>query len=310
MIEIGLALTPGPLKGELAEWLAMYDRALPQLVGLVDSLWMPDHFFWQDMPTYEAMTVLTYMAARFPDFAVGSSVLGQGYRNPALLAKMAATLQQLSNGRFILGIGAGWKEDEYGGYGYPYPSAKIRLQQLDEALTIIKKLWTEAGPVRFAGEHYHIQDAYCEPRPAPRPPIMIGGSGKTTMKLAAKHADWWNLSDMDIVGFRERLAILEGHCDTLGRDFSTIRKSWFGRLVVGESVEAAKERGLREGRSHYDGWTLAGAIVGTPEKIVEQIRPFVEVGVDYFMFEMLNIEQPDVLEMLVAEVLPAIRQLG
>ena len=310
MIEIGLALTPGPLKGQPQQWLANYDHVVPHLTGLVDSLWMPDHFFWEDMPTYEAMTVVTYLAARFPTFKVGSSVLSQSYRNPALLAKMAATLQALSNGRFILGIGAGWKESEYRAYDYPYPSAKIRLQQLDEALTLIKKMWTEAGPISFAGQHYQVNQAYCEPRPEPTPVVMIGGGGKTTMRLAARHADWWNLSDVDIDVFKQRLAILEAHCNDIGRDFGSIRKTWFGRLVLGSSAEEAQKRGTTSGRSHYAGWNLAGAFVGTPEQVLTQIRPFVDIGVDTFMFEILDIEQADILQMTVEVVLPAIQKLG
>ncbi|MEM7118274.1 MAG: LLM class flavin-dependent oxidoreductase [Chloroflexota bacterium] len=309
MIEVGLALTPGPLKGDIGAWLADYAQVLPQLEGKISSLWMPDHFFWEDMPTYEAMTVLTYMAASFPNFMVGSSVLGQSYRNPALLAKMGNTLHTLSNGRFILGIGAGWKEDEYVGYGYPYPNAKLRLQELDEALTIIKTLWAERGPHSFAGQHYQISNAYCEPLLEKPPTIMIGGGGKTTMRLAAKHADWWNLSDVNFEAFKARMDILEGHCHNLGRDFSTIRKTWFGRLVLGNSMEEARERGLAQGRSHYDGWTLEGALVGTVADVLEQIRPFVEADVDYFMLEILDVEKPEILEM-VLELLAETKQLG
>lgn len=308
MIDIGLALTPGPLKGQLDEWLAGYKQVLPQLSGLVQSLWMPDHFFWGDVPTYEAMTVLTYMAASFPDFAVGSSVLGQSYRNPALLAKMANTLHALSGGRFILGMGAGWKADEYEGYGYPYPSAKTRLSELDEALTIIRKLWSEAGPFSYEGNHYRVKDAYCEPLLDSPPTLMVGGGGKTTMRLAAKHADWWNLSDTPIAGFVERLRILEGHCEKQGRDFSTIRKTWFGRLVLGQTMEEARGRGLRSGRSHYDGWTQEGALVGTPDDVLAQVQPFVDVGVDYFMLEMLDIEDGAVLD-LTKQVVQGIRKL-
>lgn len=211
---------------------------------------MPDHFFWDDVPTYEAMVVLTFMAARFPEFAVGSSVLGQSYRNPALLAKMSNTLHALSGGRFILGIGAGWKEDEYLGYGYP--SAKTRLSELNEALLIIRKLWSEAGSLSFEGEHYRIKDAYCEPILDPAPTLMVGGGGRTTMRLAAKYADWWNLSDTPIDGFVERMRILEGHCEKQGRDFNTIRKTFFGRLVLGNTMEEARKRGMESGRSHSD----------------------------------------------------------
>ena len=124
---------------------------------------MTDHFQWEGQPTFEAWTVLAYIAARYPEFEVGPMVLGQSYRNPALLALMSASLQTLSGGRFIMGIGAGWKEDEYLSYNYPFPSAKTRVQQLEETLVILKTMWEEPGPVSYSGKHYSIKDAWCEP---------------------------------------------------------------------------------------------------------------------------------------------------
>ena len=104
-------------------------------------------------------------------------VLGQSYRNPATLALMAATLQALSGGKFIMGIGAGWKEDEYRAYNYPYPSPSVRVQQLEEILIILKKMWEEPGQVSYQGRHYAIKDAWCEPKPEPQIPILVGGGG-------------------------------------------------------------------------------------------------------------------------------------
>src|SRR3954462_3255092 len=172
-VDFGLALTPGSRKGQAGtQWLGELDGSLTPLVGSIRSLWMSDHFAWGDAPTHEAWTVMSYLAARWPQFEVASGVLGQSYRNPALLAKMGATLQILSRGRFIMGIGAGWKEDEYVSYGYPFPSAKIRMEQLDDALEIMKRLWTEPGKVTYQGKHYQVVDAYCEPKPIPVPPIV------------------------------------------------------------------------------------------------------------------------------------------
>ena len=126
------------------------------------------------------------------------------------------------------------------------------------------------------------------------------------MRHAARYADWWNLSDVNIEQFTQRLAILRKHCETYERDFSTMRKTWFGRLVLGKTKEEARQRGLAQGRSHYAGWTLEGALVGTPSQVIEQMQPFIDVGVDYFMLEILDIEEPDVLEMVVNDVLPNI----
>ena len=308
-IDFGLALTPGPLKGDIDKWLDDLDAVLPNLQGHFKSLWMPDHFFWDDMPTYEALTVLTFLAARFPQFDVGSSVLGQAYRNPAYLAKVAATLQVLTRGRFILGLGAGWKEDEHLAYNYDYPSAKIRLQQLEDTLQIIKQLWTSPDPVTYEGKHWDkVINAYCEPRPDPTPPIMIGGGGKTTMRHAARYADWWNISDVNVTDFKARLDILQHHCEDIWRDFASIRKTWFGRLVLGETEAEARARGQNKGRSHYAGWTLEGALLGTPQQVVEQIAAFAEVGVDYFMLEILDIESPAIQAMVIEDVLAQINK--
>src|SRR4051812_12437151 len=112
-VDFGLGLLAGPPKGQISKWMDDLDASIPQLAGHFKSLWMTDHFFWEDAPTYEAWTTLCYAAARWPQFDVGPMVLGQSYRNPAMLAKMGATLQALSNGRCIMAIGAGWKEDEY-----------------------------------------------------------------------------------------------------------------------------------------------------------------------------------------------------
>ncbi len=303
-VEFGLALTPGPLPGQIDQWLTNLETILPLLEGHIGSLWMSDHLFWEDMPTYEAMTVLTFLAAKYPGFDVGSSVLGQSYRNPAYLAKTAATLQTLTQDRFILGIGAGWKEDEYRGYNYPYPSAKVRLEELEDSLQIIRKLWETAGPVSFKGQHYQIQAAYCEPRPDPAPLIMVGGAGTTTIRHAVRYADWWNISDVNLTTFKTKLEVLGEHCETYKRDFTSIRKTWFGRLVLGRSEVGARTRGEQRGRSHYSGWRLEGALVGTPEQVVAKINAFVEVGVDYFMLEILDIELPDIQQMVLEEILP------
>ncbi len=306
-VDFGMALPPGPTKEQPDTWMEVLESALPVLQGHIRSLWMPDHFFWVDNPTYEAMTVLTYLATRYPDYEVGSSVLGQSYRNPAYLAKLAATLQVLSGGRFILGIGAGWKEDEYLAYDYAFPSAKIRLEQLEDTLQIIRLMWESTGPVSYEGKHYRIQNAYCEPRPDPAPPIMVGGGGNTTMLHAARYADWWNLSDASIETYQARLNILQHHCDTIGRDFSTIRKTYFGRLVLAGSEAEARVQAVTQGRSHYDGWTPDGALVGTPLQVVEQMQPFLNIGVDYFIVEILNIASPDVQQMVVEEVIPQVQ---
>jgi alkanesulfonate monooxygenase SsuD/methylene tetrahydromethanopterin reductase-like flavin-dependent oxidoreductase (luciferase family) len=279
------------------------DATLAQFGRYFRSLWVTDHFFWDDEPTYEAWTVLAYIAGRWPDLRVGPIVLGQSYRNPALLAKMGATLQLLSHGRFIMGIGAGWKEDEYHAYGYDYPRPGVRIEQLEDTLEILKRLWTEPGPVTYEGKHYRIQNAYCEPKPDPVPPILVGGAGRKTTLLAARYADIWNMPDAPWSEYSKRLGYLQEHCETIGRDPKTLRLSWFGRLAVGRTEAAAIALSGGE-------WTSKRGFVGTPSQVIEQIGPFIAAGVDLFMPVVLGLDDPDVAGMLLQEVLPTIQAMA
>lgn len=306
-VEFGLLLTPGPRKGQAVNrWLDDLEASVPHFTGTIQSLWKSDHFFWDDAPTYEAWTVLAFLAARWPQFKVAPSVLSQGYRNPALLAKMGATLQTLSGGRFIMGIGAGWKEDEYKAYSYPFPSPGVRLEQLQETLEILKLMWTEPGRVTYHGKHYHVVEGYCEPKPDPLPSIVVGGGGRKTKLLAARYADWWNLSDADIALYKEHLTVLREHCETIGRDLSTLRLTWLGRMSVGRTETEARQRASTLGYDHYTGWKIERAFVGTPSQVVEKIGPFIEAGIDYFILEIIGLPESDVIGMVVEEVLPAV----
>src|SRR5258708_1146809 len=171
----------------------------------------------------ESMTTLRYFAGEFPRFDVGSRVLCQSYGNSALTAKMAANLQLLSGGRFILGLGAGWKEDEYHAYGYPFPDTKTRLEQLEEAAIIVKAMWS-SRPATFVGKHHSIHDAYCEPRPDPPIPLLIGGGGEEkTLAIVARRADWWNFNSCTVEEYAHKVAMLKSHCARLGRDPAEIK---------------------------------------------------------------------------------------
>ncbi len=300
MVDFGLGLLHGPPQDQLGRWLDDLDATIPQLKGHFRSLWMTDHFMWAGAPTFEAWTVMSFIAARYPDFEVGPMVLGQNYRNPALLALQAATLQTLCGGRFIMGIGAGWKEDEYRAYNYDFPSPKNRLQQLEDTLIIMKKMWEEPGAVSYEGAHYRVKDAWCEPKPVPKIPILVGGGGYTTMKHAAKYADIWNLPDAPLGPYVERLNILKRHLDAQGRDPATLRCSWFGRVAIGRTEAEAKARGL----SRADKWTGDKAFVGTPETIAEQMNAFVEQGCDYFMVDIIGAPDPAVIGLVTEELIP------
>ncbi len=148
---------------------------------------MIDHLQTDADDLLESFTTISYLAALHPQFSFGHTVICQSFRNPALLAKMGATLQFLSGGRFILGLGAGWNEAEYRAYGYDFPPASVRVEQLEETIQIIKALWTQEKAT-FQGKHYQVLDASCEPRPDPLPPIIIGAFKPKMLRLTATYA--------------------------------------------------------------------------------------------------------------------------
>ena len=161
-------------------WSRFVSEAFPYLddaVGPFDSIWLPDHLQYGGNPVAEGWSMMAYALARYPDKLCGHDVLCNSFRNPAHLAKMAATAQALSGGRLVLGIGAGWNEEEYRAYNWEYPKPRVRIEQLAEAIQLIRTMWTEA-PATFTGKYYRVDGAYCEPRPNPMPPIMVrkGGS--------------------------------------------------------------------------------------------------------------------------------------
>jgi alkanesulfonate monooxygenase SsuD/methylene tetrahydromethanopterin reductase-like flavin-dependent oxidoreductase (luciferase family) len=192
--------------------IVMYqeEHIFPQALPHFDSVWIADHFYGFDREKKEGFlegwTTLTWLAARFPSVMVCNHMLGCGYRNPALLAKMASTLQVLSGGRVMLGIGAGWREEEYESYGYEFPKASVRFAQLEETVQICRLMWTEARP-SFSGRYFQIHDAAATPRPDTVPPICIGASGERIgLPLVGRRADMWNASysDDDAAWLRKR----------------------------------------------------------------------------------------------------------
>jgi F420-dependent oxidoreductase-like protein len=257
-----------------------------------DSVWVMDHF-WQlpplggpTQPMLEGYTLLGGLAARTRRVKLGTLVTGVTYRNPALLAKMVTTLDIVSGGRAILGIGAAWYEEEHDGLGFDFPTAGERLDRLEEALQICRAMFSEEAP-SFTGKHYRIEKALNVPRPIQpdRLPIMVGGSGeKRTLRLVAQYADMCNVSGSpDTV--RRLLGVLERHCADVGRDPAEITKTRLASLFLSSSPEEAEQTTgfLRD---------AAGAEfderfnVGEPEAVVEQVAALVDTGLDVLIFNM------------------------
>jgi alkanesulfonate monooxygenase SsuD/methylene tetrahydromethanopterin reductase-like flavin-dependent oxidoreductase (luciferase family) len=281
------------------------DRALTLITGHFDSAWFIDHLQDGEHAMLEGFTALAYMAARHPRLLFGHTVLCQSFRNPALLAKMGATLQFLSGGRFILGLGAGWHEEEYRAYGYDFPPAGVRVEQLEETVQIIRALWTQPRAT-FAGRHYHITNAVCEPRPDPVPPLMIGAFKPKMLRLAARYADEWNVSSTSITHYRPLAAAFDRACAEVGRDPATVRRSWGGGCACAPTAEQAAA--LTGGRYNADPAAEDFDFAGTPAQIVALMRPFIDLGVDRFILDCGGFPDLTTLELLVTEVQPAVNR--
>ena len=284
-------------------YLADVGRLLAAVAGHYESAWCIDHL---QGDVLEGWTAVTYLAARHPSLRWGHTVLAQSFRNPALVAKMGATLQFMSGGRFILGIGAGGQEAEHVAYGYAFPPGRARVAALDEALHIIKALWRQ-GRATFAGAHYRVEDAWCEPQPDPTPPIMVGAFRPKMLRLAAQHADWWNVSSTGIAAYRAYRQEFERACAAIGRDPATVRRTWSGGCVCGPTAaEVADLAAVRARRGAEYAHQVGEDFVGTPAQVIEQMRPFVELGVDYFMLDCGGFPRLTTVELLIQEVLPAL----
>ena len=273
--------------------------------GGLDSAWVGDHFFpWaaaidQNMDTIEAWTTIIYLMSRYPRMRFGTIVLSQSYRPPAALAKMAAIAQWLSGGRFILGIGAGWKENEHLAYGYAYPAVKERLDRLEEAVQIIRKMWTEAAPT-FYGQYYHIDNAMCNPVPNPLPPLLIGGAGPLrTLKIVAKYGDWCNLNNKSTAECVESLEILRSHCLKLGRNDDEIVKT-----ASLDCIALAPTHAQAEQIQQASFYAQFAPVTGTPDELAAQLQAYVNIGITHFILRFADYPKTDGAELFIKEVMP------
>ena len=284
------------------------EEHLRRLDGHLGSVWVQDHLM-PEMPwtppawdSLEAWSTLCHWAAAFPSYRFGTIVLANSYRSPALLAKMAATTQALTRGRLILGLGAGWHEGEYRAYGYDYPSARERIARLDEAVQVIRKLWAEA-PATFHGTYYRIEDAYCNPRPSPPPPIMIGAAGeRLALRVVARHADWYNIPGSPLEVVERKLDVLREHCAAVGRDYDSIVKT--GSIsVVAVAPSRADARRMAEATPFYNA-AAPSAAVGEPGDVAEQLRRYADLGMGHLIVRFADFPRPDGAMRFVEQVLP------
>jgi F420-dependent oxidoreductase-like protein len=276
------------------------------------SVWLDDHLMISNIPVLECWTALSALSSVTETIRLGTMVTCNSFRNPALLAKMAATVDNISDGRLELGIGAGVQKSEHDAYGFTFPSSKTRIERLSEAVEVIKKLWTEKK-ASYSGKHYRITDAVCEPKPLqkPHPPIVIGGGGeKLTLKVTAKHAnryDWGYIPSLEL--YKCKLKILENHCKSVARSFDDIEKSCWpeGQIFLGENkkdVDEMVSQWVPEGVSLED--FMRTSFVGTPEVLRRQIRQYLNLGVTQFMLFFGDLPDLNGLRLFAEKVIPMI----
>lgn len=249
-----------------------------------DSIWLYDHFHTVPQPTqqvtFESWMSTAALARDTKRVRIGQIVTCNSYRNPALLAKMASTVDVLSHGRLELGIGAGWYEHEYRAYSYDYPDAPTRLRQLREAVQVILKMWTEEEAV-FEGRYYQVRGAINQPKGVQKPhiPLLIGGGGeKVTLKLVAQYGDACNVGHLDNEGLARKFAILKQHCDTVGRDYQQIRRTVLMNCAISADDAEALKKAEAFRRNIPSGRMREQALVGTPDAIRTRLREMEQAG--------------------------------
>jgi len=304
-----------PDRAPAPAWLPDVRANLDALRGSYDSIWLSDHLVpgagWMppEPDTLECWTAVAHFATAYPEYEVGQIVLGNSYRHPSLLAKMASTLQLLTGGRLILGIGAGWMESEYRMYGYPFSSAPERLEQLDEAVQIIRRMWT-TSPASFAGKHFSIDEAFANPLPSPAPPLLIGSHGeKIGLGIVARHADWWDYSGAAPEEFARKAGVLARHCEAVGRDPDSILYTWQCQTVSIADSEA-EARAVAETSALYKNGKPESSLVGTPEQIVERLALYVDAGVRHAIVRFADFPSTEGAQRFAREVAPKVRALA
>lgn len=285
-----------------------------------DSVWTCDHFFKNkdsvSTNSLEAWTLLTALATRTSTMQIGVLVTCNSYRHPALLAKIAATLDMISNGRLIFGIGAGWKEVEYQAYGYRFPSPKERMDRLEEALQVILALWTK-DRATYEGEFYRLADAVFAPKPlqTPHPPILIGGHGeKRTLRLVAKYGDMCNFSPWGLNRLEHLLNALKQHCADLGRDYDDITKTFLGYCCITDDEDEilsfnkrrAFEQGLSVKQYLQKQASLPGAWAGSIDEVTAQYEHLVKMGFTHFQIQFSYGYEIEMSEKFAKQVIPRI----
>ena len=276
-----------------------------------DSLWVYDHLQFAYGPTFESWTILSALAEATHKIRIGTLVTCNAFRYPSLLAKMAATVDTISSGRLNFGIGAGWHEAEAAAYGIPFPKGGVRVEMVDEALTIMKKLWTE-DRVTFKGKYYSISDAVSLPKPVqkPYPPVLVGGGGDKMLRVIARHANAWDCGFESLKGVKKEISRLEAACAEVGRNRAEIENTFQSRLIISEVEEDALKRAEewreeRRGKSEDPDWRFA--VKGSPQTCAKTLKGYVDTGVTHFTLLIADVTSLKPLRLFADTVIPEFR---
>jgi alkanesulfonate monooxygenase SsuD/methylene tetrahydromethanopterin reductase-like flavin-dependent oxidoreductase (luciferase family) len=296
MTDFGIQGTPGEVSR--SAWLSFMRDTCEPLPDVFTTIWISDHLQHQGEPLLEGWTRLTYLAAAMPRFRYGHMVLSQSYRNPGLLGVMAATLQRLTGGRFILGLGAGWLEDEYRAFNFDFPRPGVRVEQLAETIQLVKTLWRES-PATFEGTWYRITDALCE-RPDPPIPVLVGTNGPRALKVVARHADWWNWDGPWEPTYRGPYELLRAACEEVGRPFEEITLTATLSVSLPDDPSAFSQSYEHE---FYPGQVF-GIVGPTAADVIREIELLVDLGVSHIPLAFDNTRE---LGRFIDEVVPHVR---
>lgn len=278
--------------------LAYRHAVFNEFPDIFSTAWISDHLQFEGEPLPEAWTFMTWLAASFPRLRIGSMVLSQSYRNPGLLGVMAQTFQELSRGRLILGLGAGWLEDEYRAFNYDFPRPGVRVAQLAETIELLKTLWSQT-PASYQGESYRL-DRALGARPDPPIPIMVGTNGPRALKVVARLADWWVWDGPWEATYRAPYELLRTECEAIGRPFEAITLAC--ELTVSLPDDPLGFVAQYE-HEFYPGQTF-GIAGPTPTDVIREIEQLVDVGVKHIA---LNFDDYDGIRRFVDEVVPHVR---
>lgn len=295
-----------------AQWEVTLSTALAaERLGL-DSVWVYDHVHNVPVPSnesvFECWTTVAALAQATSTIRLGQMVGCAGYRNPALLAKMTATVDVISGGRLDWGIGAGWYDQEYRAYGYDYPSNADRIRMLRETVEIVRLMWSEPEAT-YEGRHFTVQGAQCDPKPVqdPNPPVWIGGGGEQlTLRVVARHADYSNFGGKP-EEWTHKVDVLHRHCAEVGRDPDEITMTWSPEVFIRSTEQEIVDAGTQSFWGEpFESWR-AGNLVGTPEQVCERLAEYQALGCGGVVLWCSDFPEHETLELLASEVLPEFR---